>query len=167
MKEDIVTSKESLHKQKQQLEIQTSLVFLTASAVSSGLPRRHRLVRKACSTRHRIPPYPLQVREGPELYETVQTIAIAHSYSPELHGKILLLRTFYTMSSGYGDISHTHTRKLLPFYTAFRVLESSVQFLGERNKNGIKSNSTGFCLLQYPSTRQDCLLSQSEMAVLR
>lgn len=31
---DIVTYKESLHKQKQKLEMQTSLVFLTANADS-------------------------------------------------------------------------------------------------------------------------------------
>lgn len=58
------------------------------------------------------------------------------------------------MSSGYGGISHTSTKKLPPFYTVFTVIESSVQLLGERH-NEIKSNSTGFCLLQYPPTRKD------------
>lgn len=73
-------------------------------------PRIHSLLNKNDSLRNGIPPYQLLVWKAVEIYRTVHDIAL--DYQTQLYSVTVLLKTLYTLASGYRGINLKLTKKL-------------------------------------------------------
>lgn len=74
--------------------------------MDNATPGLYGLLNENHSAIQSIPLYELLLREIPEGSKTRQAIAIALSYPPEVHGKILLLKTPHLLTIEHREISH-------------------------------------------------------------
>lgn len=83
---------------------------------------------------------------------------------PELDYKTLLLKTLCTLVVGHREINLKLTKRLPLCWLAFTVLEGTVQVTGGEKSPTVLA-STGLCMLQYLSSRQDvptCAISYKD-----
>lgn len=69
-------------------------------------PGLYELLNENHNAIQRIPLYELLFREVPEGSKTRQAIVVALGYPPEVHGKILLLKTPHLLTIEHREISH-------------------------------------------------------------
>lgn len=80
--------------------------------MNNAASRSHELLNKNLSSRPRISPYKLLVREALEVPQTTQAIEISLSHPPKLDVKTLLLETPLTLNTGHREIHLEMARKL-------------------------------------------------------
>lgn len=91
------------------------------SWMDNAHPRSQRLLNKITSTRCWTPPCKLLSKGSPRTTQTRQDTAIALGHSPELDGKIVLLKTLHALVTGHKEITHELNSNLLPYWLGYMI----------------------------------------------